>query len=167
MCTYRRRQQSRLVVPLGTYTMWLPLLSPLVLCKSTTGLRERLPMYVHLPIWIFRHTLIFNICNSLNFSQDDENILCSFKSVSFSEVVWRCSLKKGVLRNFAKFTGKHLCQSLFFNKIAGIACNFIKKRDSGTDVFWWILRIFLEHLFLHNTSSGCFCIFDGLLWFEI
>ena len=26
--------------------------------------------------------------------------------------------KKGVLRNFAKFTGKHLCQSLFFNKVA-------------------------------------------------
>ena len=29
-------------------------------------------------------------------------------------------LKKGVLRNFAKFTGKHLCQSLFFNKVAGL-----------------------------------------------
>ena len=27
--------------------------------------------------------------------------------------------KKGVLKNFAKFTGKHLCQSLFFNKDAG------------------------------------------------
>ena len=26
--------------------------------------------------------------------------------------------KKGVLRNFAKFTGKHMCQSLFFNKVA-------------------------------------------------
>ena len=26
--------------------------------------------------------------------------------------------KKGALRNFAKFTGKHLCQSLFFNKVA-------------------------------------------------
>ena len=26
-----------------------------------------------------------------------------------------CSVKKGVLRNFAKFSGKHLCQSLFFN----------------------------------------------------
>ena len=25
--------------------------------------------------------------------------------------------KKGVLRNFPKFTGKHLCQSLFFNKL--------------------------------------------------
>ena len=42
----------------------------------------------------------------------------------------RCSVRKGVLRNFAKFTGKHLCQSLFFNKVAGLrpqACNFIKK----------------------------------------
>ena len=25
---------------------------------------------------------------------------------------------KGVLRNFKKFTGKYLCQSLFFNKVA-------------------------------------------------
>ena len=28
--------------------------------------------------------------------------------------------KKGVLRNFSKFTGKHLCQGLFFNKVAGL-----------------------------------------------
>ena len=28
--------------------------------------------------------------------------------------------KKGVLRNFTKFTVKHLCQSLFFNKVAGL-----------------------------------------------
>ena len=28
--------------------------------------------------------------------------------------------KKGVLRNFKKFTGKHLCQSLFLNKVAGL-----------------------------------------------
>ena len=27
---------------------------------------------------------------------------------------------KGALRNFAKFTGKHLCQSLFFYKVAGL-----------------------------------------------
>ena len=32
-----------------------------------------------------------------------------------------------VLKKFAKFTGKHLRQSLFFNKVAGGACNFIKK----------------------------------------
>ena len=28
----------------------------------------------------------------------------------------RCSMKKGVLGNFIKISGKHLCQSLFFNK---------------------------------------------------
>ena len=27
--------------------------------------------------------------------------------------------KKIVLKNFAKITGKHLCQSLFFNNVAG------------------------------------------------
>ena len=32
----------------------------------------------------------------------------------------------GVLGNFARFTRKHLCQSLCFNKTAGLACNFIK-----------------------------------------
>ena len=42
-------------------------------------------------------------------------------------VVQRCSVKKAVLKNFAKFTEKHLCQSQFFNKVAGAACNFIKK----------------------------------------
>ena len=28
--------------------------------------------------------------------------------------------KKGVLRNVAKLTGKQLCQSLYFNKVAGL-----------------------------------------------
>ena len=37
--------------------------------------------------------------------------------------------KKGVLRNFAKCTGKHLCQSLFFNKVAGLRpATLLKKR---------------------------------------
>ena len=31
-----------------------------------------------------------------------------------------CSVKKVVLKNFAKFTGKHQCQSLFFNKVAAL-----------------------------------------------
>ena len=33
----------------------------------------------------------------------------------------RCSMKKGVLRNFTKFAEKHLCLSLLFNKFAGPA----------------------------------------------
>ena len=38
---------------------------------------------------------------------------------SFSSNHGRCSVRKGALRNFAKFTGKHLWQSLFFNEVAG------------------------------------------------
>ena len=34
-------------------------------------------------------------------------------------VAQRCSVKKGVPRSFAKFTGQHLCKSLFFNKVTG------------------------------------------------
>ena len=37
--------------------------------------------------------------------------------------------KKDVLRNFAKFTGKYLRQSLSFNKVQAQAYNFIKKRE--------------------------------------
>ena len=44
-------------------------------------------------------------------------------------VVRRCSIKRDVLRNFAKFTGKHLSQSLFFNEVAGLgAVILLKKR---------------------------------------
>ena len=55
--------------------------------------------------------------------------------------------KKGALRNFAKFTEKHLCRSLVFNKIAGLRPATLLKRGSGTGVFLRILRNFEEHLF--------------------
>ena len=41
----------------------------------------------------------------------------------------RCSKEKRVLKIFAKFTGKHLFQSLFFNKVAGLRpATLVKKR---------------------------------------
>ena len=41
----------------------------------------------------------------------------------------RCSVTKGDLRDFVKFTGKQLCQSLFFNKVAALRpATLIKKR---------------------------------------
>ena len=40
--------------------------------------------------------------------------------------------RKSVLRNFEKFTGKHLCQGLLFNKAAGLrTVTLLKKR------FWY------------------------------
>ena len=35
--------------------------------------------------------------------------------------------KKGVLTNFKKFTGKDLCQSLFFDKVAGLSLQLEKR----------------------------------------
>ena len=49
--------------------------------------------------------------------------------------VQSCSMKKGVLRNFSKFKGKYLFQSLFFNKAGGLRPATLSKKRSGTDVF--------------------------------
>ena len=40
----------------------------------------------------------------------------------------KCSMKKGLLRNFTKFTRKHLCQSLFYNKVAGLRPATLSKK---------------------------------------
>ena len=48
---------------------------------------------------------------------------------------WRCSLTKGVLRIFSKFTGKHLSQSFFFNKVTALRPATLLKTDSVTGVF--------------------------------
>ena len=68
-------------------------------------------------------------------------------------------MKKVVLRNFAKFTGKHLCQSLFFNKFAGLRpqpCNFIKKEALAQVFFPVSFAKFLRTPFLQNTSGRLF-----------
>ena len=87
---------------------------------------------------------------------------------------WRCSVGRGVVRNFAKFTGKHLCQILFFNKLAGLvleslfnkapgltashfikrlqqkACNFIKKETLAQVFSWEFCEISNNTFFTEN-----------------
>ena len=51
-------------------------------------------------------------------SQFFVNVFLYFNSFQYSfcsteAVIWRCSIKSA-LQNFAKFTGKHLCKSLFW-----------------------------------------------------
>ena len=43
-------------------------------------------------------------------------LLCTYGQKQLPEVFY----KKGVLKNFSQFTGKHLFQSLFFNKVADL-----------------------------------------------
>ena len=69
--------------------------------------------------------------------------------------------KKNVLKNLAKFPGKHLCQSVFFNIVADNACNFIKKRLCHR-CFLWILRKFLR-----TPPADCFWIFGGIFDFTL
>ena len=68
--------------------------------------------------------------NKVNFC---ESFIALFGKSKFFIFIWKIRsdsksrssrpevfLEKGALRSFAKFTGKHLCQSLFFNKVAGL-----------------------------------------------
>ena len=72
---------------------------------------------------------------------------------SFRSSHRRCSVKKGVLRNFAKFTGKHLCQGLLFNKVAGQARPAtLLKKSLWHRCFPVNFAKFLRTPFLQNTS---------------
>ena len=81
----------------------------------------------------------------------------------------RCYVKIGVLRNFTKFTGRHLCQSLFLNKVSGLRLatlfikrlwhkcfpvNFVKflRTPFYTERLWWLL---FPHLSLYILLLPC------------
>ena len=60
----------------------------------------------------------------------------------------RCGVKIGVLGNFAKVTGKHLCHSLFFNKVAGLRSANLLKMSLWHRYFPVNFAKFLRTLFL-------------------
>ena len=65
----------------------------------------------------------------------------------------RRSVNKGILRNFATFTGKRLCQSLFFNKVAGPRPAILLKKRLWHRRFPVNVVKFLRTPFLQNTSG--------------
>ena len=65
----------------------------------------------------------------------------------------RCSVKKGVIGNFAKSTGKHLCQSLFFNKVTGLRPATLFKERLWHWLFFVSFGKFPRKAFLQNTSG--------------
>ena len=75
--------------------------------------------------------------------------------------------KKGVLRNFVKFTGKYLCQGLIFNKVAGIRSatfpvNFVKflRAPFFIEHFWWLLLKTSTGIWIHDK----FVIFNAIIY---
>ena len=73
-------------------------------------------------------------------------------AIAFRSSHHRCSMRKGVLRNFTKFTRKHLCQILFFNKVAGLRLATLPKKRPWRRCFsvdfakFVRTRFFIEHL---------------------
>ena len=62
-----------------------------------------------------------------------------------------------VLKNFAKFTGKHLCWSLLLIQLQTFRPATLLKRDSNTGVFLEILQKFEERHFYRTHLGDCFC----------
>ena len=81
------------------------------------------------------HDMFLPFKSHLNSKQGSLNLLLfgswTLVRSSHSDVFCR----RGVLRNIAKFTEKHLRQSLFFNKVGGLRPATLLKRDSGTGIF--------------------------------
>ena len=64
---------------------------------------------------------------------------------------WRCSVKKGVLRNFAKFSGKHLC--LITLQALGLRPAPLLKKRLWHSCFPVNFAKFLRTFILQNTSG--------------
>ena len=75
--------------------------------------RRRTPLLVEYRI--FSSVSAFHMKLGLSFRSSRPELFC----------------QKGALKIFAKFTGKHLCQSLYSNKVAGLDLQLYQKRDSG------------------------------------
>ena len=77
------------------------------------------------------HFISFDLCNARH--ECNQNLTFTFPRGGKINSVGphrssrsKVFCKKGVLRNLTKFTGKHLCQGLFFNKVAGQSLFFNK-----------------------------------------
>ena len=62
-------------------------------------------------------------------------------------VAWRCSVKKTVLKDLAKFTGKRVYRSLYFNKVEGGGLQFYQKNTPAQVLSCEFCKIFRNTYF--------------------
>ena len=101
--------------------------------------------------WVNLNVILTLACFRRRYSGEKDKSSCShvFFKIDF-------------LEDFAIFTGKYLCWSVFFFiKLHAWKSATLFKRDSSTGVFLWIFRSFQEQLFWQNTS-GCYVWKDGM-----
>ena len=131
------------------FTFFYYLLASVLICMYIFIKTQLFSIILIIIFYLFWHLYqIHTFNNNLN---DEEmittHLMCNKYQKNLGKTCCRSShpevlCKKGVLRNLAKFIGKHLCQSLFFNKVAGSGLQLYWKRDFSTSVFLWILRNF-------------------------
>ena len=66
--------------------------------------------------------------------------------------------KEGILGNFTRFTGKHLCQSLFFNEVAGLRPATLLKKQTLIQVFSYEFCEICKNTFFHRTHLVAACV---------
>ena len=72
-------------------------------------------------------------------------------------LLWKSVIKIAtVLKNFANFTGKHVCRNPILVKLQAWLAATLSKRDSNTSEKFE--NIFKNIFFLQNTSGGCFFV---------
>ena len=89
-------------------------------------------------------TTVLDICTYSNLGKNHCVSVCFYKTYSFTAYrssYRKCSVKKGILKNFAKFTEKHLWQSVLLKKNLWHRC------------FPVSYETFLSTPFLQNTSG--------------
>ena len=92
------------------------------------------------------HLLNLVFSRNANKTHTDQSMLRSSRLEVFC--------KKGVFRNLTKFTGKLLCQSLFFNKVAGWGCNLIKKETLAQVFFSEFCEISQKNSFYRTSQAA-------------
>ena len=94
----------------------------------------------------------------------------NFATIFMTEaVVRRCSLKKAFFKNFAKFTGKYLCQSLFLIKRLWCRCfpmNFAKflRKLFLKERLWWLLLSWSQRYSWPIGFIDCLKSFFQIIW---
>ena len=86
---------------------------------------------IYLFIYIFLYILVLQLSYQISSFQHNHSRFHNEARSSHLEVF----CKKGILKNFAKPTQKHLCESLFFNKFVGLRPATLLKKDTPTQVF--------------------------------
>ena len=91
----------------------------------------------------------------------------SFLTNYFRSSHRRCSIENGVLVNFAIFTGKRRCKSLFFYlKCSPKACNFIKKEILAQVFSCEFCKDFKNNFFTEHLRATASIIFLTVFGFR-